>query len=392
MTVGRSRRWLFVALFLLAVSLVTPTCRAQTPAAPPLVPPAPDTAGPATLPPVFAPSPIPLGDGLLVGGALDLRTRTSTSGRQGVWVNSAELDLQQPISSHGQPRGNIVIQLMAEDPPDVRHAAADVQIGEAYFLYQLPIHTDTGTTAFVKLGQFQIPFALLAVYDPHLQILQPLYAQSLGLRTDWGVALTGHLYGYLQYDLSLTTGTGPNHADVDPNRLVTFRLGRTFTTRNGEVTFGGSLLSGRLPVTDLDANNPFALELPPSGRVRADRFDSEGNRFTPKTRIAGDATYAYRSLSARAEAMVGADKDKRVQGYYAEGDYRFTPRATLTAAHSTFIYPVGDSSSTGNSVGLSYAFGRELTLSSLYQYLRDVPRDSGGQVRQQLTLQVLLRF
>ena len=154
--------------------------------------------------------------------------------------------------------------------------------------------------------------------------MQPLEDQSLGLRTDWGLALSGTLYGDLQYDFALTTGSGPNHAAVDTSRLVTGRLGRTFDTRNGLVVVGTSLLSGRLPVTDLSVASPFAVDLPPSGRVRADRFDTDGDRYTPKTRIAVDGTYTYAAVTARGEAEVGADKNNRVQGYYAEGDYAFS--------------------------------------------------------------------
>ena len=284
-----------------------------------------------------------------------------------------------------------MLQLIAEDPPDIVKGA-DVQLGEAYLLYKLPIHTDTGTTAFIKAGQFQLPFALLAGYDPHLRLLQPLEAQSLGLRTDWGLALSGTLYGYLQYGFSLTTGSGPNHAAVNTSRLVTGRLGRTLSTRNGVVTIGTSLLSGHLPVTDLSTASPFAVELPPSGRVRADRLDTDGDRYTPKTRIAVDGTYNFRAVTARGEAETGADKNNRVQGYYAEGDYAFTHRASAVAAYTVFVYPVGNSNTLRTSGGLTYTLGREASVSALYEYLRDVPRYSGGQVRHRLTLQFLLRF
>ena len=75
---------------------------------------------PNALPAVFQSSPIPLGHGLLVGGAVDLRTRTATTGRtSGVWVNNTELDFQHPITSNGHQRGNIVLQIIAEDPPDI---------------------------------------------------------------------------------------------------------------------------------------------------------------------------------------------------------------------------------------------------------------------------------
>ncbi len=362
-----------------------------TPVPPNAVGPAPPDAD-VLLPPIFQPSPIPLGHGLLVGGAVDLRTRTAGTGRRGgAWVNATELDFQHPITAKGVPHGNIVLQLIAEDPPDISHGR-DVQVGEAYLLYKLPLRDDVGTTSFIKLGQFQIPFGLLAVYDPHLKIVQPLYAQSLGLRTDWGAALSGTLYGYLQYDFALTTGSGPNHADVDADRLVTFRLGRTFSTRNGMLTVGGSLLSGRLPVTDPDQSDPFAVELPPSGRSRLSHTDFEGDRFTPKTRIGGDFTYGYKAITARGEAVAGADKSNRVLGYYLEGDYEFLPRVSGLLARSLFVYPVGNSNASREYVGLNYKAGRHLSLGAVYEYLRDVPRNSSGQVRHRLTFQAVLRF
>ncbi len=389
-----------LALLVLAALLLTPLgARSQPPALPPATPhlqtPSTDIAEAPSLPaatdqpPPEVPllDPIPLGHGFLVSGALDARTRTSNTGRRGgFWVNAAELDLQHRISRKGVAHGNVFLQILEEDPPDIRHGG-DIQIGEAYVLYRLPVEADFNSTAYLKVGQFQVPFGLLAVYDPHLLILQPLYAQSLGLRTDFGLALSGRLYGYLNYDFSLTTGTGPNHLDVNPNRVVSFRLGRTFTTRNGVVNFGGSLLQGRLPITDLTSDNPFAVELPPSGRVRADR-----GGFVSKSRIAGDASYGFHRTTARGEFVVGADGDKRVLGYYVEGDYRFTGRTSAALSRSLFVYPVGNSSASRESLGLTYASSANLTFRGLYQYLRDVPRDLGGQVRHRLTFQVLLRF
>lgn len=371
-----------------------PTSQPETPALH-LRSPEADPPGSASLPPptdqpppeVPLPDPIPLGRGFLVSGALDARTRSADTGRRsGLWVNSAELDLQHRISSKGEAHGNVYVQLIAEDPPDIAHGK-DIQIGEAYVLYKLPVAADFNSTAYLKAGQFQIPFGLLAVYDPHLMILQPLSAQSLGLRTDFGLALSGRLYGFLNYDFSLTTGTGPNHLDSNPSRVVSFRLGRTFTTRNGVVNVGGSLLQGRLPITDLTAHNPFAVELPPSGRVRADH-----GGFVSKSRIAGDASYGFHRTTARGEVVVGADNDQRVLGYYAEGNYRFTGRISAAVSNSLFVYPRGNSSASRESLGLTYASSTSLTFRGLYEYLRDVPRDSTGQVRHRLTFQMLLRF
>ena len=343
-----------------------------------------------------APAPVLLGERIYLSGALDLRTRTSTTGRRGgIWINNAELDFQRPLSVKGKSVGSVVLQLIGEDPadPDPRSGSArDVQVGEAYVVYRLPVHTETDSVSYLKVGQFQVPFGLLATYDPHLSLVPPLSDQSLGLRTDFGVALSGTLYGYLDYNLSITNGTGPDHAGSNPDRLGVFRLGRTFDTRNGVVNVGGSLLSGRLPVTDLSVFDSFAVELPPSSRVRADRFNLDRDRFAPKSRIAGDGTYTYGRITARGEAEIGADKNNRILGYYAEGNYSFGPRANAVLGRSLFVYPVGSSNASREFVGASYRTGTNITLSTLYEYLRDVPRDSPGRVRHRLTLQVLLRF
>ena len=385
----------FRLLTCLALLLLPFAARSQTPPGqaapaqpapfPAMIPLPPPTDQPP--PEVPLPNPIPLGKELLVSGALDIRTRTSNTGRRGgVWINTAELDLQHPISSKGATRGNLYVQIIAENPPDQAHGD-DVQLGEAYFIYRLPVENDFDSTAYLKVGQFQLPFGLLAVYDPHLLLLQPLYPQSLGLRTDFGVALSGRVYGFLNYDLAVTTGTGPNHLYANPNRVVTFRLGRTFTTRNGVVNVGGSLLQGRLPITDITTDNPFAVELPPSGRVHADR-----GGYVSKSRLGGDASYGFRRIVARGEVVAGADNDQRVLGYYAEGNYSFTERMSVVAARSLFVYPEGNSTASQEAVGLTYAPSANLTFRTLYQYLRDVPRDSGASIRHQLTFQVLLRF
>ena len=380
------------ALLLLALLSVS-SANAQAATAAPVLPIAAQLPPPTDQPPpeVPLPDPIPVGPGFLVSGALDARTRTANTGRMGgLWINDAELDIQHNITHRGTALGNVYLQVLSEDPPDIRRGQ-DIQIGAAYVTYRLPVGADFNSTAYVKAGQFQIPFGLLAVYDPHLQILQPLSDQSLGLRTDFGLAVSGRFYGYLNYDFSLTTGTGPNHIDVNPNRVVCFRLGRTFTTRNGVVNVGGSLLQGRLPVTDLSDDDPYAVELPPSGRVRADRTVN-GDRFISKSRIGGDVSYGFNRVTARGEFVAGADSDQRVLGYYAEGNYRTTPRLSAAVASSLYVYPTGNSSASRQSLGLTYASSRNLTFRGLYQYLRDVPRDESGQVRHRFTVQVLLRF
>ena len=133
------------------------------------------------------------------------------------------------------------------------------------------------------------------------------------------------------------------------------------------------------------------MELPPSGRVRADRT-LYGDRFISKSRLGGDVSYGYNRVTARGEIVAGADRDQRILGYYAEGNYRFTRRLSAVGASSLFVYPTGNSSASRQSLGLTYASSRNLTFRGLYQYLRDVPQNEAGQTRHRFTVQILLRF
>ncbi|MCW3061732.1 MAG: hypothetical protein JWQ02_3553 [Capsulimonas sp.] len=335
-----------------------------------------------------SPTPLPIGGRLLLSGALDLRYRTSTRGRtHSAWVNGAEVDLTYPLVSHGRSLGAVVVQGMAENPPDSA-VKSGVNLGEAYVIYQIPLGASSDATAYVKAGRFQIPFSLLATYDPHLLLIQPLYSQSLGIRNDVGIQVSGRFYGILNYDLSLTSGSSSTSFDTRGKNVVTFRLGRTFYTRNGTVNVGGTMLTGRLPITDIDQDHPFALELPPSGRIVTDR----GAGYVTKSRIAGDATLMYRNVTARGEIISGADNDKRVLGYFLEGTYKFSARTAVAVERSLWTYPEGSSSATRTGIGLNYTAGTHLTFRTLYEVLTDTPRDRAETQRQQLTLQALLRF
>ena len=198
---------------------------AQAPAAP--VAQVPAAAAPAPLrdrstgaatdqppPEAPAPAPVPIDNRLFVGGALDLRYRTSTVGRsRTAWVNNAEVDINYPLVSHGRSLGAVVVQGMAENPAD-SSVQSGVNLGEAYVIYQIPLGAGSDATAYVKAGRFQVPFALLATYDPHLLLIQPLYSQSLGLRDDVGVQVSGRFYSILNYDLSLTSGSNSTNFDA----------------------------------------------------------------------------------------------------------------------------------------------------------------------------------
>ena len=334
------------------------------------------------------PPPLFVLPGLELRESIDERYRNSDTGRKhGLYTNAAEIDLSKEVLSKGVFEGDVVLQLIGEQPPDLRNSD-DLQIGQAYVQYRLPIETDTDSTVFFRVGQFQIPFGLLATYDPHRLIQQPLYAESLGLRTDWGIGVSGRFYGLLNYDLSVTAGSGPDHVQINPRKVTCFRLGRTFLTRNGMVNVAGSLLTGHLPDTEIDGANPFAVELPASGRIRANR----GQGYVDKTRIAVDGTFIFKGATVRGEAVTGTDNNHRVFGLYTDSEYKFSRRAGVIGSLSYWRYPLGNSSSSDASFGFSYAPGRNTTIRLLNEYLRDVPRDLPGQVRHRLTLQTLVRF
>ncbi|MGO8672663.1 MAG: hypothetical protein ACLQVD_15010 [Capsulimonadaceae bacterium] len=359
---------------------------ATTALAAPVTPFVPPTDQPS--PEVPAPRALHLAPQALIDGAIDVRYRRSDSGRTNdAWVNEAEVDLAYPIVRHGVTNGNLVLQGIAENPPDPP-AACDVQFGEAYVIYKLPINVDSDSTVFAKVGQFQIPFALLAVYDPHLLLSQPLYAESIGLRNDWGVDLSGRFYSVINYDFAITRGVGPSViGQVDPTQVVTFRLGRTFKNRNGTVNVGGSLLQGRLPDTNIDAAHPYAYELPPSGRVYADQG------YISKNRIAADATLLYKRLTARGEAMTGADNYNNVLGYYGIGEYKVTAHTSWLAARSCWYYPFGDSFSIDDQAGFTYSQTATVTWRALYEFLEDRPGNENVILgRKRFTVQMLFRF
>ena len=327
------------------------------------------------------------GDRAIVGGSIDLRYRTASHGRsETAYMNDAEVDVTYPLVFDSVTRGNVVLQAIGEDPPDI-HDGADVEFGEAYLIYQIPTGKDSDSTAFVKVGQFQIPFGLLAVYDPHLQLTQPLYSESLGIRNDWGIAVSGKFYSILNYDLSVTRGVGPNVVgQVDPTEVVNFRLGRTFFTRNGTLNFGGSMLAGRLPDNTIDAKHPFAILLPPSGRVRVDQG------YINKSRIAADATQLYKKATVRGEAIVGADNDNRVIGYYVSGEYMVIDKVGGIVARSYWKYPLGNSFTSSDQLGVTYAESPNITWRLLYEGLHDRPKDMQTTASHRFTVQCLFRF
>ncbi len=399
------RRFLICVSFLIALMSGSRFCSADpsdlpdastTSAAAPAQTDLPTAApAPASKPTIVLPSAL---SHLLIDGALDLRFRNSNSGlTNSPYVQSVELDLQEPLDYHQVQQGSVFVQMFGENPPDVIHkyGIKEFAVGEAYVSYRLPVMTDTDSTAYVKVGQFPLPVGLMATYDTHQEILQSLYPEGLGERTDWGASIDGRFYGVLDYNFAVTAGTGPGNIYVIPDRVVSFRLGRLFLTQYGDFNVGGSLLGGRLPVTEVDPTTGFAPMLPPSGKV------TPKYGYEEKSRIIGDGQWTFRNMTARGEAMFGTDTNTRVLGSFVESEYTFAPGLAAVFANTYWNYGRGDSTSSDISGGLNISYGRDVVVRTLYEFQRDVianyssltsPLASSVNRRQIFTVQFLLRF
>lgn len=325
------------------------------------------------------PSAAPAGerDSFVYNGAADVRYRDTDKETRGSYIAATRLqgDWTRRDRPGGAERAGARVQILLET--DRRGTAADrLRTSELYGYYNFSF---AGVAARVKAGQFVLPFGLIAVYDTPLQPIQPLYEKALGLRVDTGVALEGE-YGPYRYTGAITTGAGPNRLDSGGG-MITFRLSRAVATRKGVFEVGGSLLSGRGPITYSDT------ELPASGW-------SGARRYVDKTRIAGDGQYLLGPVTLRGEIVFGGDGEDAVWGYFAEGNYRVMPALTLVAFRKLWNFPQEPMSSATTGVGVNCGLGRGMVVRVLYEFQRDVPLPAGSSpvAIKRLTLQTRLDF
>ena len=354
----------------------------------------PKPSGSTAPPPdISSTSPVPATSGLYPGSTvrefrgkdnfgfetnLDFRFRDSSREDNGVYLAAGRLtaDWVRANPANRDERGGVRLQLLLET--DSKGTVIDsLRFSEAYAYYTF---LSGGVSARARVGQFVLPFGLIAVYDTPLQPIQPLYETALGVRVDTGVMLEGRWGPYL-YAGSFTMGGGPNRSDFDGNKVASFRLARTIDTRYGRVDVGGSLLTGRLPVTS------FETELPPSGTAGA-------REFVDKTRFAVDGQYALGRWLGRGEVIFGADEADEIFGYFLEANYRATPRLGVVGYSKRWDFPVKPQRTTSVGVGLNYQVSKWFIVRSLFEYQRDVPLTEQGDpfVVKRFTLQTQVRF
>jgi hypothetical protein len=348
---------------------------------------------PAAEPPVTSSSPVPATSGLYPGSTVrrfsakdnfgfesnfDLRYRDSSREDNGVYLASGRLtaDWVRANPANRDERGGVRLQLLLET--DSKGTVIEsFRFSEAYAYYTF---LSGGVSARARAGQFVLPFGLIAVYDTPLQPIQPLYAHALGLRVDTGLMLEGR-WGPYQFAGSITTGAGPNRSDFDGNKTVSFRLGRSVQTPYGALHVGGSLLTGRMPVTTFDT------ELPPSGT-------SGARDFVDKTRFAVDGQFGYGRWLGRGELIFGADAEDEVFGYFVEANYELADRVTLVGYSKRWDFPDKPQRFTSMGLGVNYQFGRGFVARGLFEYQREVPLSEQGNpfVTKRFTIQTQLTF
>lgn len=323
--------------------------------------------------------------GFRLEGDLRYRSVTGQGERSGTYVSAGRLtgDWVRANPANRDERGGVRVQLLLET--DQRGTGIEsLRLSEAYGYYTF---LSGGVSARARVGQFVLPFGLLAVYPTPLQPVQTLYEKALGLRVDTGVMLEGR-YGDFRYAGSVTAGTGPNRVEFDRSTLLAFRLSRSVVLpKIGLTEIGGSLLSGDLPETN------FATLLPPSGTV-------ETRTGIKSTRFAADAQLFRDPWTVRGELIFGGNQNNPVYGYFVEGDYRFTKSVSAVAYSRRWDFADKPSRATSIGIGAQYippiAINDRfyLTFRTLFEYERNVPVTGQGsaQVYRRLTLQTYLSY
>ncbi|MGB9877289.1 MAG: hypothetical protein ACPLPS_05935 [bacterium] len=265
------------------------------------------------------------------GGNLLLDARLKKDEGTNLYIFGEEINYKYDL-----PAGSFFLQALNQSPNGER---SDFRFGEAWFTINF-----ADNALIVKVGRFPLPFALNAVYDPHFQVIQPLYQQSLGLRLDEGASLSGR-YGPYSFILSASHGTGGSKSEKTTYILRVERAIPENPFLKGN--FGFSLLSGRLP-----------------------QVDTKGftNKTIDKSRIGLDFQALMGSLRLLGEAHIGGDKDINVGGFFILAELPLRNKIDFLFSWRSFNFDLdkGKEARIGGT-GLSWDIDKHNKLSFIYQ-------------------------
>lgn len=264
-------------------------------------------------------------------------------------------------------------------------AMKDMHYGNAYLL----IPTGLGKPTF-KIGQQIIPFGNLAEYDTHSQIMQTLYAKSLGLRIDSGLSVYG-MAGKYDYWAMVGNGNGPGFMDNDHNKVISGRIARTYSINTTDLRLGLSALHGNLP------------HYMPGEDVYQDMMGMPMKELTEaKSRYALDLEVSNGPLLVRGE-IVGGKNDLRngsnpvlkgdAIGYYAEVRYALNDRWEVMGKYDYWRpYAPIDEITTSTGLGLQYAINKNLQLQLAVERFENKNISGVPEHRDMATLQIGASF
>jgi len=222
----------------------------------------------------------------------------------------------------------------------------------------------------LKFGQFVVPFSNLTTYDVHNRIIQSLYRYSLGVRIDGGAEVEGYLPGDSEWQLAVTTGTGPYrlaHADTP---LITGRVSHKFEHGGNAIKLGLSAADGVLPVFTV-TQEPVSFG---GARVLG---------ATRKQRLGLDAEIERGVDLFRLEGAVGTDGGKSARGFWLGWTRPLNARNSVEAAAETWHQPEANGGLWGGWLGFEHRLDGARTARVALRWCR---AHEAGQPQSELSL------
>lgn len=237
---------------------------------------------------------------------------------------------------YDMPAGSIFLQGLNQTPKGER---SDFRLGEAWFSLNF-----LDNMVVIKAGRFPLPFGLNAFYDPHFEVIQPLYQQSLGLRLDEGASVSGS-YGPYLFTLSASHGTGSSKGEKITYILRVEREVPENPWFKGN--FGFSLLSGNLPLVDEKGMTSQTVD---------------------KTRIGLDYNLRWGKIHLVGELHIGGDKDTNVGGVFSLLEIPLREKLKLSLSWRAFNFDLDKKKEIRmGGAGISWNIDEHNKLSLIYQ-------------------------
>lgn len=264
-------------------------------------------------------------------GNLVLDARWESDDQSKIYLFGEELNYE-----YDMPAGSLFLQGLNQTPKGER---SDFRLGEAWLNLRF-----LDDSLLIKVGRFPLPFGLNSFYDAHFAVIQPLYQQSLGLRLDEGVSISGS-YGPYLFTLSASQGTGSS----DSKKTTYIIRAEREIPKNpwAEGKLGFSLLSGNLPLVDEEGLTSETVD---------------------KTRIGLDFRVNLGKTNLLGEAHIGGDEDINAGGFFLLAEIPFKERLNLLLSWRSFNFDLDE----GREVrrwggGISWDMDEHSRLSLVYQ-------------------------